>query len=234
MEPIEKELLFRDAERYGYQLVHPAGDDPVKVLVKMLVTSDPRLLEGVPVVLANMLHKIPTLSLSQVEEQLPPGLKKRFRVFAGLTLLFSFWVPSSEDGRLTLEKFLQDREPALVESLEDKLRKQGKVNVGENVVLDAKRLETTFRNYVVHQFVETQASLSKKLENERQSVLQDALSELFTEKQKQLLFKMLNHEAVTKTEREYYSRAVKPRLRALNNPDLQSLASTLLSARDRR
>jgi len=78
------------------------------------------------------------------------------------------------------------------------------------------------------QFRENTATLTKKLENKRESSFQDALSELFTEKQKELLFKVLNKETLTKTEKEYFSRVVKKRLKALRNPDLQLAATTLL------
>ena len=228
MEPIDNELLLRDAERYGYQLFQASKENPEETLVRMLQTDDLRLLEGVPVVLANMLARTPNMSLTSVEERLPGGLQKRFRLFAAVTTLFSFWVPSSEVGRETLTKFLKSREPGLVESVQEKLRKSGKLNVGNNVVLDAERLEKTFKNYVVHEFMDTRATLQKKLENERDMLFREALLVLFTEKQKELLFKMLNKSPLTKSEREYYSRAVKPRLKALRNPDLQSLAVTLL------
>ena len=69
---------------------------------------------------------------------------------------------------------------------------------------------------------------SKVLEEERDTALLESLSELFTDKQKDLMFKVLNKEALTKTEREYYSRVVKKRLKALRNSDLQSLAQTLV------
>jgi hypothetical protein len=56
----------------------------------------------------------------------------------------------------------------------------------------------------------------------------EAASELFTDKQREVMHKVLNHESLTKTEREYYSRVVKRRLKALRNPDLQTTAATLL------
>ena len=71
--------------------------------------------------------------------------------------------------------------------------------------------------------------MTKKLDSERENQFQTALSILFTEKQKQILFKVLEHGTLTKTEREYYSRVVKPRVKALKNADLQLVASTLLS-----
>jgi hypothetical protein len=52
---------------------------------------------------------------------------------------------------------------------------------------------------------------------------------LFPEKQKELVFKKLQKQPMTKTEREYYSRVVKKKLAAIGNPELQEVAA-LLSA----
>jgi hypothetical protein len=74
----------------------------------------------------------------------------------------------------------------------------------------------------------SQASFSKQLEEQRSVMFKEAVGELFTDKQRDLMFKVMNHQSLTKTEREYYSRVVKPRLKALRNPDLQTMAATLL------
>ena len=55
-----------------------------------------------------------------------------------------------------------------------------------------------------------------------------ALSQLFSPKQKELFKKKLNGEPLNKTEREYYSRAVKKKVSALANPDLHRLAQKLM------
>ncbi len=130
--------------------------------------------------------------------------------------------------RKQLYQYLKDREPSIIEVVKDKLDARAQLNIGSGVSLDVERLETTYRNYVVHQFMETRASLTKKVEESRESALQEALAELFTEKQRSIMFKVMAHEPLTKTEREYYSRIVKPRMKALRNQDLQSLMSTLL------
>lgn len=228
MDSLEKELMLRDAANYGYQLFQPESQNPTKFLQRMLQDDDARILEGFPVVLTNVLLNNPNLDLKAVETGLPSPLQRRFRMLAALTYLFLFWVSESDKAKLALSKYLKNREPALIENVQDKLRNQGKVSVGNNVVLDAERLEKTYRNYVVRELMESKASLSKQLEDKRQGVFQEALGELFTDKQRELLLKMLNKESLTKTEREYYSRVVKPRLKALRNPDLQSLASSLL------
>jgi hypothetical protein len=228
MEALEKELLLRDVEKYGYYLASSASADPAGVLKRMVASDDGRVLEGVPVVLSNVLMSGKKLDLESVELSLPASLQKRFRVLSAVTYHFLFWVSDSELARKQLQRYLKNREPALAESVMDKLRNQHKVQVGAGLVLDEERLEKTYKNYVLEQFVETETNFSRKLEEQRSLLLNEAISELFTEKQKELMLKMLNHQALTKTEKEYYSRVVKPRLRALRNPDLQTMAVSLL------
>lgn len=57
---------------------------------------------------------------------------------------------------------------------------------------------------------------------------------LFPDKQKELIFKRLEHRHLTKTEREYYSRVVKKKLVAVADPELQELAGLLTQRADRR
>lgn len=227
MEPLERELMFRDAEKYGYHLAHSAKGSPTDLLRRMVSSDDPRVLEGVPVVLTNVLLTEKEFDPESVESALASALQKRFRILAAVTYLFLFWVPDSDSVRKALHSYLKRREPALVESVTDKLRNQHKVQVG-NMFLDEERLEKTYKNYVVEQFMATQATVTQKLEEQRVVMFNEAVAELFTEKQSDLMFRMLKHEPLTKTDREYYSRVVKRRLKALRNPDLQTVAATLL------
>jgi hypothetical protein len=57
---------------------------------------------------------------------------------------------------------------------------------------------------------------------------------LFSEKQQELIFKKLNHQHLTKTEREYYSRVVKKKLAAIASPETQELAIALTRAGSRK
>jgi hypothetical protein len=228
MEPLEKQLLMREAEQYGYHLV-AASNTPASTVLKQMVSSDDgRVLEGVPVVLTNMLMTQQPLVLQVVEAELPHELQRRFRMLVAVTYLFLFWVPDSEPVRKQLHQYLKEREPSLVEVVKEKVQARSQLNIGAGAHLDVERLENTYKSYVVQQFMETQSSLTKKVEENRESALQHALGELFTEKQRMLMVKMMKREPLTKTEREYYSRVVKPRMKALRNQDLQTLVSTLL------
>lgn len=228
MDSLEKQLLLRDLDQYGYSLAGGPTPDPRQTLERMLKSDDGRILEGVPVVLTNVLLSEPEFDLEKFEKQLPTSLQRRFRMLAALTNHFLLWLPKSEKTRFELTKYLKKREPVQLERVLQTLSAERPFNLGAGVSLDAQRLQNTYKNYVVAQFLNKEESLAKTLENERQANLMEALSELFTEKQRSLLFKMLRKDKLQKTEREYYSRTIKPRLKALSNSDLQSLASTLL------
>lgn len=227
MESLDKELLLRDAERFGYQLMRP-GVDPGDVLHRMLLSQETRILEGIPVVLTNILFDNSEFDLKGLEKELPNALQKRFRIFCALTYLFLFWVPDGESPRHILQNYLKEREPSIIENITEKFRNQHKIVVGGGIVLDEARLEKTYKNYVVSQFMATQENFSRKLEEQREAMLRDSMRELFTDKQKDLIEKMLHRQELSKTDREYYSRVIKPRLKALRNQDLQTMAATLL------
>ena len=53
------------------------------------------------------------------------------------------------------------------------------------------------------------------------------LDRLFSPKQKDLIFKKLNEESLTKTEREYYSRVVRKKLKAIAMSEVREIADTL-------
>src|SRR5688572_22092324 len=109
MDALEKELLFRDLERYGYHLAHSSTANPAGVLQRMVMSDDGRVLEGVPVVLSNVLMSRKELDLEEVESSLPGALQKRFRVLCAVTHLLLFLVPESDGARKLLQKYLKKR-----------------------------------------------------------------------------------------------------------------------------
>jgi hypothetical protein len=61
----------------------------------------------------------------------------------------------------------------------------------------------------------------------RSADLQNHLKRLFSPKQKDLVFKKLNGESFTKTEREYYSRVVRKKLQAIADSEVGYIAARL-------
>lgn len=227
MDTVDKQLLLRDLSEYGYQLHTPKGS-AVDVLLRQVASNEGRLLEGVPVVLTNVLENEKEFSPEEVETQLPNQYQKRFRMLAAVSLLLNNLVPDNERVSECLLNYLQSRDPGTLESVRKKLLQTKELNVGNGVVLDANRLQKTFRNYLSHKFTREQDLTKQQVELRNHTAFMKALNELFTSKQVELMNKMLNEEPMTKTEKEYYSRTVKPRLRALTNERLHSLAVALL------
>lgn len=226
MDPLDKELLLRDLERYGYPLAHSQISSTSKVLERMLESNENRVLEGVPIVLCNMLIENEKLDLRGCEMELQKVNQKRFRILSAITYFFLFWVPESDNSREVLRHYLKNRDPEILKTVQKWMEERKEINIG-GTKLDYERLEKTFRNYVVHQFMATEENFSKKLEAERQATFMKAMDLLFTEKQREVIFKLLSKAELSKTEREYFSRTIKPRLKAIRNADINSVAATL-------
>ncbi len=86
--------------------------------------------------------------------------------------------------------------------------------------MSSQRLKSTFDSY----FQEKQTKLHTLLSLKEELGLEYALSQVFSPKQKELFFKKLKREKLSKTEREYFSRVVKKKALALANAELHRLA----------
>lgn len=228
-----KEELMGDLARYGYALSQPAPvtREPEEVFKNLLKQDDPRLLEGFPVVLAYALKEKEALAWERSK------LKRAFRgepskksqqrsaFLLGVSyLLFRLFGLDKkyEDRVLKLLSGVEEGKQTLANLTEPFMRSESVS--GGGVTLSVERLKNTFRNYV------TQAGESSRAvqEKKRDLELELLLSELFTPRQKELLRKRLEGKAFTKTEREYFYRVVKKRLKALANEDLHRLARDLV------
>lgn len=58
--------------------------------------------------------------------------------------------------------------------------------------------------------------------------LTELLSVFFTERQQYIIYRRLNKLPLSKTEKEYYSRTIKPKLKAIANPQLHRISENLV------
>ena len=86
----------------------------------------------------------------------------------------------------------------------------------------------------MHQTLQAYASNYNTMTSRKTETLQPEsaklhtyLNRLFSPKQKELVFKKLNQESFTKTEREYYSRVVRKKLEAIADDEVRRIAETL-------
>jgi len=189
----------------------------------MVKSRDTRLWEGFPLVLAQSAGK----DLFQYDKVSAYLKKPAEKAALGALLAMS----------LALYKFL-DLKFSWVNSLLEMLPGKNKgefngfVSAFKNDAdffvagkkMSVQRLKTVFSNYSV----QSQAQLKEFLSVKDELSLEYSLSQVFSPKQKELFFKKLKREKLTKTDKEYFSRAVKKKVVALANPELHRLAQKLL------
>lgn len=226
---MDKDQLLENLGSYGYPLLKPVpAGEPEDVLKALLKQSDARLLEGFPVVLAHVFKERESLSWEKSkwnpENDLATKSRLRLAYLLGLSyyLFKLFGLPKEYQDRTLKLLFKYKSGNRLIKDLEEAFAKSESVKV-DNVELSTERLKNNFRNYVVH------APGSAEAQEKKHALeLELLLAELFTPRQKEVLRKRMEGKALTKTEREYFYRVVKKRLRVLANEELHQMARTLL------
>jgi hypothetical protein len=235
MDTIKKRILLNDLASFGYPLLEQSGtEDPATTLSELIKTGDIRLLEGFPIVLTTCLQNKELSSrfdLDILEKQLPSAtLRKRFRLLLAVTLYLLALIPESAQSKFKLASYLRGQEPGLSEKIAESFQKRVDINIG-SIKLSPDRLIKTFTNYIVNSQIKKEESLARQLERERDQTLREALNQIFSIKQVDIIEKIIGGKPLTKTEREYYSRVIKHRLKAIANRDLQTLASNILAGK---
>lgn len=221
---MKNDNLLKRVSDLGFPLFEVEEDKKVNLtLSDMVKTKDLRLWEGFPVVLANSAEK-GLFDYEKVNLYLKKPVDKACltELLALSLALYKFfnlkftWTDGlykslADTGKKTSERFL------------DSLKNSDELQVS-NHEMSTHRLKAVFTNY----FSQSQARLSELVSVKNELGLEYALSQVFSPKQKELFFKKLKREKLTKTEKEYFSRAVKKKILALANTELHSLSQKLL------
>lgn len=216
--------LFKRVSALGFPLFDFEEDQNANLtLADMVKSTEPRLWEGFPVVLANSAEKglfnyvAVNSYLKKLSEraQLSSLMVMSLALYKFFNLKFSW----ADDF---YKSFSNDRKKEFTQLL-DKLKKNAEFNVtGQK--MSAQRLKSVFQNY----FKQSQERLNELLAIKDELSMEYSLSQVFSPKQKELFLKKLKREKLTKTEKEYFSRVVKKKVLALANPELHRLAQKLL------
>jgi len=222
---MNKDNLLKRLAVLGYPLLEPdKNEDANSALADLVESGDLRILEGFPLVLANCAEN-GLFDYNKVQEQLKsPNDKMNLSLLIMLSLAlykmlglkFSWWNKlydffDNEYMKQEYEKYftaLKNDQDLFV----------------QNISMSGQRVKSTFNNY----FRQTQAYLDDLLSVKEAMAVEYSLSQVFSPKQKELFLKKLRNEKLTKTEKEYFSRAVKRKVLALANPELHRLAQKLL------
>jgi hypothetical protein len=193
--------------------------DVNETLAEVVRSADPRLWEGVPVLLANASDDL-RFSLDQVNNLLNDDRQKE--VFRRLVLLSAALYEQHNIRHTWMGRF-SPSERALVKEWK-KAFDENKAPVLENLPIDSSRVRRLFELY----FRQNTPASKQRLEKMDEFSLSFALSQVFSPKQKELFYKRLEGLPLTKTEMEYYSRSVKKKVVALANSELHALSRKLL------
>lgn len=220
---VNKELLA-NVNKLGVPLLTPEEEvDVNKTLADVVKSHDTRLWENLAVLMANVSREY-QLDFQKVAEQLNKSVDKA--ALANLSALSRALYDSYHVQFRELNKAFETLGSSYKKSLKpmrDALAHAPYVPVGE-ARLSTDRLKSAFEDYLSRARLEEQKQRAKHQELS----LEYALSQVFSPKQKELFNKKLNSEKLTKTEREYFSRAVRKKVSALANPELHRLAQKLL------
>jgi len=226
MNGMTKDALIESLSEYGYPLLEPAPK-PERVLEALLEQDDARLLEGFPVVLANILRSGESLGWEDPSWR-PEKLSAKARALLPYLLAVSC-VLFEKAGleahlRARVQKLLA-KSPGGAAALKQvqKTSKTSRPFLAGGHEFSGARLENTFMSYMA-----MKRGGGESLEEKKRVIEQELLlSRLFTPRQKMLLKKKITGESLTKTEREYYSRVLKKRVQALANDDLHAFAKKI-------
>lgn len=219
MTKLTKNELLEALAQFGYGLNKPSrrykGEE---VLLNLLKENDSRLLEGFPVAYDNILNSQGHLNLDfhALSEKEKTKLLRLLLLTYELLKLFGEDKSKLVETENLLSKLSKKWKESL-KDVEDKFNRSDFIKVN-GAILATDRLKKQFRNYVVH--FGTKKENSPQLDME----LELLLSQFFTARQKDLLKKYARNEELSKTEREYFSRIVNKRLKALANERLNQFA----------
>ena len=238
---VKKELL-ENMSKLGVPMVMPEETlDVNRTLADVVKSHDPRLWENFTTLTASTtsLEKY-NVDFKKVNDQLTSvDDKKAFNELAALSkvvydnynLTFEVFDKNlevlrkvSEDSAKALKPMrdAQTKTVQVFKPFREALARAEVVVAG--VKLSTERLKRVFEDYLGRVKLEEQKERAKHQELS----MEYALSQVFSPKQKELFYKKLNNEPLTKTEREYFSRAVKKKVSALANPELHRLAQRML------
>lgn len=214
--------LHEKVSSLGFPMFIPENDNVT--LAEVVKSNDLRLWEGFPVMLANALEHN-GVDIKEIIANLEKPVEEK-KLFSLLILSIALYKVIGTDvpGIHILNRLLSENQIKKLKALIEKLRMEEDIIVSEHS-LSGERLK---ENFIKYYKLKPETGISKLFAIKDEANLEYSLSQIFSSRQKDLIFKKLNGEKFTKTEREYFSRSIKKKLNAITNPDLLRLAQRVL------
>ncbi|OGR34037.1 MAG: hypothetical protein A2091_08680 [Desulfuromonadales bacterium GWD2_61_12] len=216
--------LLERLARLGLPLMEAGGEvDVNQTLADVVKSRDTRLWEGFPVLLVNAARDYRFEYDRVLTSLVTDGEKEDFRALLLLSLALYDNLRLSFYWTKQLKAQLSDRDTAQLKQLTRSLSHDAPFTLAGRE-FQAGRLKGMFELY----FEKGAEKGRQRKDTYDELALEYALSQLFSPKQKELFRKKLDGLPLTKTEKEYYSRAVKKKVAALANAELHRQARMLM------
>lgn len=218
------QALFEKLSRLGLPLME-TGEvfDANQTLAEVVKSRDTRLWEGFPVLLVNAArdnrfeyqHVLDNLTSESERADFQELLLLSLALYESCNLSF-YWTKQLK------EQFADPDASRLKQLVKSLARDDSFLLAGRE--FQPARLKGMFELY----FAKDAERSRQRTEAYGELSLEHALSQVFSPKQKELFRKKLDGLPLTKTEKEYYSRAVKKKVAALANAELHRMAKMLM------
>ena len=216
--------LLERLSRLGLPLIETSKEfDANQTLAEVVKSRETRLWEAFPVLLANAARELrfdfqlacDHLTTGGEKEDLQTLLLLSAALYESYHLSF-FWMKQLQD------KF-SEQDKSLLKQVKKALAHDISFSLGGRE-FQPERLKGTFELY----FEKDAEKNRQRKDTYEELSLEYALSQLFSPKQKELFRKKLDGLPLTKTEKEYYSRAVKKKVVAMANAELHRMARIVM------
>ncbi len=217
--------LYERLSQLGLPLLETSEEfDVNQTLAEVVKSRDTRLWEGFPVLLVNAANDF-RFAYERVLEHLDnKEQRKTFHSLLQVSLTLYDLNHLSFSWTRLLKDMLSKNEKAGLKQLRRELASKNSFTLN-GLEFHPSRLKNAFELYF-----EKDAEKSRQQKEKYEELsLEYALSQVFSPKQKELFKKRLEGLPLTKTEKEYYSRAVKKKVVALANLELHRLAQRLMA-----
>jgi hypothetical protein len=205
------------------------GNQATVILDALASSNDPDLVVRFPVVLSICARNGVSLNSHALFSKYWESSPKKQNLEKLLLLTDELFDLEGIEAPQNLKKIVSPLKPKYGTLLSSRL-----LSLSSGISISIRTVQNTLRDYTAKiknvmpvQMPAETGYEGKSVDPQRSAELDTSLDRLFSPKQKDLVFKKLNGEPFTKTEREYYSRVVRKKLLAIANAQVNRIATRL-------
>ncbi len=211
-------------EELGYPTIQPLDIGPL--LIAILQTKDARQIYSIPYLLLSIIRDkyAPSTYLQKlIRETHNQEIKESLTDFLAITCeIYRHLHKENDNTAQQLQSLATELVPQENTKKIRQAYKEGtNYRLPINVIISLPSAERNLFNYETRRNIQAHTNQKQPLREEFRT--QYLLSHLFAPRQKEILMKKYLQLPLTKTENEYYSRTIKPKIDSILNPEIRTI-----------